>query len=157
MFFGPKFTNQQLDALAKSIMDFNDLGDAAILRARLLDNPMDEIPLTDEYLPIGMFMSKEKKKKVLARHSFNMGVITGFAYQFADHEKGQEDYIDDLVKQALKRSKVTGYGIDYTSKVYKDYIRAKKPKNINDEWSMGVSFAKFFLVEFEGVNPDLFV
>ena len=157
MFFGPKFTNQQLDALAKSIMDFNDLGDAAILRARLLDNPMDEIPLTDEYLPIGMFMSKEKKKKVIARHSFNMGVITGFAYQFADHEKGQEDNIDDLVKQALKRSKVTGYGIDYTSKVYKDYIRAKKPKNINDEWSMGVSFAKFFLIEFEGVNPDLFV
>ena len=157
MFFGPKFTNQQLDALAKSIMDFNDLGDAAILRARLLDNPMDEIPLTDEYLPIGMFMSKEKKKKVIARHSFNMGVITGFAYQFADHEKGQEDYIDDLVKKALKRSKVTGYGIDYTSKVYKDYIRAKKPKNINDEWSMGVSFAKFFLIEFEGVNPDLFV
>ena len=138
-------------------MDFNDLGDAAILRARLLDNPMDEIPLTDEYLPIGMFMSKEKKKKVIARHSFNMGVITGFAYQFADHEKGQEDNIDDLVKQALKRSKVTGYGIDYTSKVYKDYIRAKKPKNINDEWSMGVSFAKFFLIEFEGVNPDLFV
>ena len=118
---------------------------------------MDEIPLTDEYLPIGMFMSKEKKKKVIARHSFNMGVITGFAYQFADHEKGQEDNIDDLVKQALKRSKVTGYGIDYTSKVYKDYIRAKKPKNINDEWSMGVSFAKFFLIEFEGVNPDLFV
>lgn len=138
-------------------MDFNELGDAAILRARLLDNPMDEIPLTDEYLPIGMFMSKEKKKKVIARHSFNMGVITGFAYQFADHEKGQEDNIDDLVKQALKRSKVTGYGIDYTSKVYKDYIRAKKPKNINDEWSMGVSFAKFFLIEFEGVNPDLFV
>ena len=138
-------------------MDFNELGDAAILRARLLDNPMDDIPLTDEYLPIGMFMSKEKKKKVIARHSFNMGVITGFAYQFADHEKGEEDHIDDLVKQALKRSKVTGYGIDYTSKVYKDYIRAKKPKNINDEWSMGVSFAKFFLIEFEGVNPDLFV
>ena len=45
--------------------NFNDLGDAAILRARLLDNPMDEIPLTDEFLPIGMFMSKEKKKKVL--------------------------------------------------------------------------------------------
>ena len=30
-------------------------------------------------------------------------------------------------------------------------------QNINDEWSMGVSFAKFFLIEFEGVNPDLFV
>lgn len=70
MIFGPKFTNQQLDALAKSIMDFNDLGDAAILRARLLDNPMDEIPLTDKYLPIGMFMSKEKKKKVLDHHRF---------------------------------------------------------------------------------------
>lgn len=157
MFFGPKFTNQQLDALAKSIMDFNELGDAAILRARLLDNPMEEIPLTDEYLPIGMFMSKEKKKKVLARHSFNMGVITGFAFQFVDYAKGQEKYIDDIVKQALKRSKVVGYGIDYTSKLYKDYIRAKKRKNINHEWSMGVAFAKFFLIEFEGVNPDLIV
>ena len=157
MIFGPKFTNQQLDALAKSIMDFNDLGDAAILRARLLDNPMDEIPLTDEFLPISMFMSKEKKKKVLARHSFNMGVIIGFAFHFVDHEKVQDGYIDNFVKQALKRSKVTGYGIDYTSKVYKDYIRAKKPKNINDEWGMGVSFAKFFLVEFEGVDPGLFV
>ena len=101
MFFGPKFTNQQLDALAKSIMDFNELGDAAILRARLLDNPMEEIPITDEYLPIGMFMSKEKKKKVLARHSFNMGVITGFAFQFVDYAKGQEKYIDDIDKQAL--------------------------------------------------------
>ena len=124
MIFGPKFTNQQLDALAKSIMDFNDLGDAAILRARLLDNPMDEIPLTDEFMPIGMFMSKEKKKKVLARHSFNMGVIMGFAFHFVDHEKVQNGYIDNFVKQALKRSKVTGFGIDYTSKVYKDYIRA---------------------------------
>jgi len=65
MFFGPKFTNQQLDALAQSIQDFNELGDEAISRARLLNNLVDEIPLTDEYLPLGIFPSKKKKKKVI--------------------------------------------------------------------------------------------
>ena len=156
MFFGPKFTNQQLDALAQSIQDFNELGDEAISRARLLNNLVDEIPLTDEYLPLGIFPSKKKKKKVIARHSFNMGVITGFAYQLVNHQTGQEKYIESFMKQALKRSKVTGYGIDYTSKVYKDFIKANKPKNINDEFNIGFIFAKFFLVEYEGVDPDLF-
>ena len=157
MFFGPKFTNEQLSALAKSIMDWNDKGDAAILRARLLENDelIKDIPLTTEFLPISFFMSRGKKKKVIARHSFDMGVLTGFAFIFADQTKGQEAHIDKMMKQALKRSKVLGYGIDYTSKIYKQYKNAQKTKDTNEHWSKGLIFAKFFLVEFEGVDPSL--
>ena len=38
---------------------------------------------------------------------------------------------------------------------YKQYKNAQKTKDTNEHWSKGLIFAKFFLVEFEGVDPSL--
>ena len=63
--------------------------------------------------------------------------------------------LGDIGKNVAKRSKVLGYGIDYTSKIYKQYKNAQKTRDTNEHWSKGLIFAKFFLVEFEGVDPSL--
>ena len=144
--FGPKFTDIQLEAMAKSIVDFDRFGDEAI--SRFLD-PEENIPLTPEFTPISFF-DRKKKKKAVIRDTFNMGVLRGFAWYFSDHDNYNVDdkYIEKLIKQSLKKSELLRLE---SSVIYKRYINANRDEN----WGKGVFFAKTFLIEYMGVSEEL--